>query len=96
MPQERICSMDLVTYNDDQYTTGGRVHIASDMCMDVGYMCYLVCSVTVLSFVTVFEYVPVLLQVRTDRAVRKYVRNYLQKSEAHVRSDIPTQHWIIM
>jgi hypothetical protein len=84
----------LVTYDYDRYTTGGRSHIASSVCIDVGYVCYLVCSVTVLSFVTVLEHMPVLLQVRADRTVRKYICNYLQKSEAHVRSDILTQHWI--
>ena len=71
MPQEIICSMDLVTYNDDGYTTGGTVHIARCMCMEVGYVCYLVCSVTVLSFVTVLEHVPVFLQVLADLTVRK-------------------------
>lgn len=94
MPQERIYSMDLVTYDYDRYTTGGRSRIASDVCIEVGYVCYLVCSVNVLSFVTVLEHVPVLLQVRADRTVRKYICNHLQKSEAHVRSDILTQHWI--
>jgi len=94
MPQERICSVDLVTYNDDRYATGGRANIASGMCMEVGYVCYLVCSVAVFSFVTVLEHVPVLLEVRADRTIRKYVCSYLQKSEARVRSDILTQHWI--
>jgi hypothetical protein len=52
-PQERICSMDLVTYDDDRYATAGGVHIAGGMCMEVGYVCCLVCSVSVLSYVTV-------------------------------------------
>jgi hypothetical protein len=96
MPQERICSVELVTYNDDIYATGGRAHIASGMCMEVGYVCYLVLSVTVFSFVTVLENVPLLLQSRADRTVRKYVWSYLQKSEARVPSDFLTQHWITM
>jgi hypothetical protein len=36
------------------------------------------------------------IQVRADRTFRKEVCNYLQKSEAHVQSDILTQHWITM
>jgi hypothetical protein len=76
MSQERICSMDLVTYNDGRYTAGGRAHIASDMCMEVGYLCYLVCSVAVFFFVTLLEHVPVLLQVLADHILRKFLCSY--------------------